>query len=401
MCDARYTNAAELGTADRSSAALGTAPLAALMAEVAAGAGKTLAASETLPPAAYTSQAFYDLEVEKIFRKDWLAIAHISQIPNPGDYIPIDLCGELLMAVHGRDGVIRTMSRVCLHRWAPLVNEAGNTRTFMCPFHAWGYALDGKLIGAPLMEKVEGFTPKDCSLPTYRTEVVDGFVYMNFDDAAPPLAPQIADMVAHMGGCRAADLKVAGKLTYDCKFNWKIVVETFMECYHHLAAHPVTFEKDFPARLSWGEDARPAWTVVHSPARPGVAPKIFDEGLPFIQALNELQLTAFSLYQVFPYQIFATNPDRIGWFRLQPKGPHETRLELVNLFLPEAFEQPDMGEILETRKPRVEQIMQEDIAVNVMQQLGAAAPSSRAGRLSHLESAVWQLADYVRARVAA
>lgn len=97
--------------------------LSDLVDKVLAGGGKALPTSETLPPTAYTSQAFYDLEVEKIFRRNWLSVAHVSEIPNPGDYLPIELCGELLMVVHGRDGVIRTMSRVCLHRWAPLVNE--------------------------------------------------------------------------------------------------------------------------------------------------------------------------------------------------------------------------------------------------------------------------------------
>lgn len=271
----------------------------------------------------------------------------------------------------------------------------------MCPFHAWGYALDGKLIGAPLMEKAEGFAPKECSLPTFRTEVVDGFVYVNFDDDAEPLAPQVEDMLEHMGAFKAADLKIAGKLDYVCKFNWKIVVETFMECYHHLAAHPVTFEKDFPARLSYGEDTiRPAWCVVHSPARQGAGAEAFFAGLPNIPGLSEEQLGRFSLYNVFPYQIFATFPDRMGWFRIQPVGPAETRIETILLLPPEAWDAPGFEETLKEQMEAFDRINMEDITVNEMQQLGAAAPSSKSGRLSHTESAVWQLADWVRAQVA-
>jgi len=372
-----------------------------LLERIRAGSNQTLASSETLPPSAYTTQDFYDLEVERIFRKDWLCVAHVSQIPNPGDYVPIDLCGELLMVVRGRDGVIRTMSRVCLHRWAPLVNGPGNTRTFMCPFHAWGYALDGKLIGAPLMEQAEGFVPKDCSLPSYRTEVVDGFVYMSFDPDIAPLAPRIGDMLENMGALRAGRLKVAGKLDYDCAFNWKIVVETFMECYHHLAAHPVTFERDFPARLSYGEEPRPAWSVVHSPARPGAGEEVFFAGLPFLPEISEEQKGRFSLYMVYPYHIFATFPDRVTWFRIQPKGPARTTLETFVLMAPEALAGEGMEAILEEQMEALDRINIEDITVNELQQIGAAAPSAGPGRLSHTEAAVWHLADYIRTRVTA
>ena len=64
------------------------------------------------------------------------------------------------------------MSRVCLHRWAPVVEGQGNTKVFSCPFHKWGYGLDGRLISAPFMDQAEGFTPKECSLPEVRTEIV-------------------------------------------------------------------------------------------------------------------------------------------------------------------------------------------------------------------------------------
>jgi len=136
----------------------------ALLSAVLAGANQPLAQATTLPPEAYTSDAFFRLEVERIFRKQWLVIGHVSQLAKPGDYFTLDLLGEMLVVVRAADR-IRALSRICLHRWAPLVNGSGNTRRFSCPFHKWAYGLDGRLLGAPLMDQIE-FDPHNCACPS-------------------------------------------------------------------------------------------------------------------------------------------------------------------------------------------------------------------------------------------
>src|SRR5579859_974142 len=135
-----------------------------LAEEVLAGSGQDLPHAVTLPPAAYTSQAFFDLEMERIFRREWLPVGHVGQIPEVGDYFAIDLLNDPLVVVRGPDR-IRVLSRVCLHRWVPVVEGRGNARIFSCPFHKWGYALDGQLLGAPFMEGAVEFQPKTCRLP--------------------------------------------------------------------------------------------------------------------------------------------------------------------------------------------------------------------------------------------
>src|ERR1700761_8706931 len=102
-----------------------TDELEQVVASGLAGGGKTLEWAEPLPAAAYTSEAFYQLEVEKIFKRDWIGVGHVSQIPNVGDYFTLDLFGEPLVVVRGPDR-IRVLSRVCLHRWAPIVEGKGN-----------------------------------------------------------------------------------------------------------------------------------------------------------------------------------------------------------------------------------------------------------------------------------
>ena len=369
-----------------------------LVEAVLAGRSQALERAETLPPEAYTEQAFYRLEVQRIFRKEWLCVGHVSQVAGIGDYFTLDLLGEMLVVVRASDDGVRVMSRICLHRWAPLVNGTGNTKRFSCPFHKWGYALDGRLLGAPHMEDVE-FDPKACRLPEFRSEIVDGFIYVNFDKAAAPLAPRLQDFSAAVAKFELDELVIAGTLAYDCAINWKIVVETFMECYHHIAAHPDTFERAFPARMSYVEDGRAAWTLGHSPARPEVPDETIAAGFPPLADLTAEERHEFRLYLIYPYHLLSLLPDRVFWFCLQPDGPARTRMQTHILVRRSALDDPDYAEKLAKELDFLKTVNAEDIAVNEMQQLGAATPSVEAGRLSVLEKAVWQLADYVRARV--
>jgi phenylpropionate dioxygenase-like ring-hydroxylating dioxygenase large terminal subunit len=369
----------------------------ALLRAVLAGANQPLARASTLPPEAYTSEGFFRLEVERILRKQWLVIGHVSQLPRPGDYFTLDLLGEMMVVVRAADR-IRALSRICLHRWAPLVNGSGNARRFSCPFHKWAYALDGRLLGAPLMQQVE-FDSQSCRLPEYRTEIVDGFIYLNFSGDAAPLAPQLSELSRLLAPLAPEDWVIGSTLEYDCPINWKIVVETFMECYHHIAAHPQTFERAYPARLTYVEDGRRAWTVGHAPGRPDLPDAQISAGFPDLGQLTPQQRHEFRLYLIYPCQLFNVLPDRVFWFCLQPDGPTRTRFQAHILVRRDALEQPDYRQKMAAERDFLVVVNDEDIAVNVMQQRGAATRAAVPGRFSHLEKALWQLADYVRERI--
>lgn len=371
-----------------------------LISAVAAGANRDLAHSETLPPAAYVSQAFYDIEVEKVFKPGWVCVGHVSQVAGPGDYFTLDLFNEMLVVVRGRDDVVRTMSRICLHRWAPLVTGAGTAKTLSCPFHKWGFDLEGRLMGAPLMDRVS-FDPGSCRLPQFRTAISDGFIYVNLSGDAEDLSETLSGFSKQVAKYDLANLIVAAQLDYDCKFNWKIMVETFMECYHHIAAHPETFEVSFPARMSYIEDGEDGWTFGVSPARDTTPDDQILIGLPKLtDDLTPVEARAFQLYLVYPSHLIAIWPDRVYWFRSQPDGPARTRLQTLVLVRPEARSMPGFDALMTRELGFLDTVNLEDIAVNEMQQLGAATGTAAAGRLSHLEKAVWQLSEFIRARTA-
>jgi phenylpropionate dioxygenase-like ring-hydroxylating dioxygenase large terminal subunit len=374
--------------------------LNAILDAVKSGAGRNLAEAETLPPQAYVSEAFFAREVETVFRPGWVCVAHVSQLPQVGSYFTIDLFDERLLVVRGKDDVIRAMSRICLHRWAPVAEGCGTAKIFSCPFHKWAFDLDGVLLGAPLMEGVR-FEADGKRLPQIRTATLDGFVYVNFDGGAPELEIALAGFSASLAKFRLEELQPMFELSYECKFNWKIMVETFMECYHHIAAHPETFERDFPARLASVDDGAASWTRGTSHLRPALADDHLKIGLPLLsEHLTAEEHRAFYMYLAYPSQLITIMPDRVYVFRSQPRGAALTSLQVAVLARPEAWELPNYQQLCAAEKAFADRINLEDIAVNTLQQLGAATRSATPGVLNHLEKAVWQLADYIREKTA-
>ncbi|MGH8289606.1 MAG: aromatic ring-hydroxylating oxygenase subunit alpha [Steroidobacteraceae bacterium] len=373
--------------------------LRSLVKAVVADSCQSLATARFLPPGAYTSRAFFDLEISKIFKREWLCVGHISQVAHVGDYFTLDIFGEQLLVVRGKDRV-RVLSRVCLHRWAQVARGEGNARGFTCPFHGWTYALDGSLLSAPHMERAADFEPKTCHLPEIRSEIVEelGLIFMSFSEDAPPISARLEDLTERLRNYRMKELVPVRPGTTDDAYNWKIGISTGMEVYHHSVAHRDTFEKTHPTRLGNCEDRKLGWTVCHAGAtgharRTGI--------LPVLPGLSKEQQSHMDLYYVFPNLRLIAYPDTIRLRIIIPIGPARTMTKGFNLIRPEQAANPDLVEsAFGAAQKFMQQVSREDDEMSVMQQRGAASSLAAAGRLSHLEASLWHLAEYVRARVA-
>ena len=111
----------------------------------------------TMPPVIYTSEEFLDFERDTLFSHEWLCVGLASSIPEPGDFLTVRVNGEPVIVARGKDREIRAFSSICQHRGMQVVDQPGNCTTFTCPYHHWVYGLDGRLLGAPAMERTEGF----------------------------------------------------------------------------------------------------------------------------------------------------------------------------------------------------------------------------------------------------
>lgn len=370
-----------------------------LLKDLSAYASMPLESAKTFPPEAYTNEDLFDLERSAIFRAGWLCVAHVSQVRNRGDFTSIDMVDELMVVVNDGESV-KTLSRVCPHRWAPICEGSGTCTKFTCPFHHWSFDLKGDCVAAPLMEDQIDISTQ--GMHEYRTEIVGGFVFVNIDGNAPDL--DVEEMTQYLKNWETESLERYIEIEYECDFNWKIVVETFMECYHHLGAHSTTFEPNFPAKLSWTEDARNGWTMGHCSPRPGREQSAFEMGLPHFPKLEAtFEKQAYALFNVFPTHLMHAMPDRLLWFKLQPISADRTVVTTYCLVHPDALAsvpEEDYDQIYSEQYKIMDDINREDIAVNEMQQIGARAGAVKPGPLNAKhEKALWQLNAFVADRL--
>jgi phenylpropionate dioxygenase-like ring-hydroxylating dioxygenase large terminal subunit len=358
-----------------------------------------------LPPACYTSPEFYARETERIFRRDWLLVGRADEVGEPGDYLSLDLLGEPVVMVRDGDGEVRVLSRICRHRAMPVVSGAGHARTFVCPYHTWTYALDGRLLGAPEMSRTPGFDRTGCHLPSLRTEVWEGFVFVSFDPRAPALGPSLAGLTTLCRSYSLASLRTVRSVDFDmdCGWNWKLMCENFMEPYHHIGTHRQSLEPLMPARRSVTLDPDGPYAVVHMRYREGDRSTEHDRwgasALPVVERLSADERNRATLIHVFPTGLLTLLPDHVEFYRLFPEGPGRIRLEKLICVPPGVEARPTFeAEMAQIVKGFLE-IRDEDIAICRAVQQGLGSGFAEPGRLCHLEKAIWQFARHVAARV--
>lgn len=387
-----------------------SSPLSTLHEAILASAEKPLEESTTLPPAAYTSREHYDWEVEHVLKTEWLSVGHVSQIPKAGDYFNLDLFGEPMTVVRGKDGVIRTLSRVCRHRGMDVMPQEyghatkGNARVFLCPYHFWSYDLDGQLKGAPEMSKSACFSRKDVCLPQFRTEVWEGFIFVTFSDTIAPVAERFEALHRNVGPWRMGELEVVVEAEWDCKFNWKVLFENFMEPYHHMGAHSKTFEPMLPARGCWTEDWHPHYTSAHLPLAPELQEKVKagtadPTRFPPIVTLRPEDHLEWSVHGGYPTFLLFNAPDRVYWYRIIPDGPEHMTLLTTMLVRPEAKDDAKFAENIEAERALLNTFHMEDMEMCEAVQKGMRSKVFTPGRLCHLEKPVWLAQRFLAGKI--
>ena len=387
--------------------------LTMLTADIATTAALPLTQAQVLPRGAYTSEAFYKLEEERIFRAGWLCIAHVSELPNSGDYLALDIINEPLVVTRGKDGVIHVLSRICAHRAMDIMPDTadfprrGYAVALICPYHFWTYGLDGALRGCPHMQNAAGFEKKDWPLTEIRSEIWNGFVFVNFDGKAAPVASHYADLDALLAPWRIAEMGVAISMNWECDFNWKIMVENWMESYHHIGAHSTTLNRIMPGQNTWIGAEHPHFIHAHLPYTAELqaevaAAQVRGEAMPGflpISGLEEEQQKEWGLFVGYPCFMFLTMPDRVLWYRLLPLGAGRCRLQTITLVSRETLESPDLPAMIEAETPLLRDFHLEDMAMNTGVQKGLRSRYAVRGRLSHLEEPVWLIQRYLAARL--
>lgn len=352
--------------------------------------------ARAMPPEVYTTDAFLALETQHIFARDWYCVGRADQLANPGDYLTCDLAGQPVAVIRDQGGMLRAMSNVCLHRMSTLLQGSGNTRSIVCPYHAWTYNLDGSLRGAPAMAQNSGFCKDAYRLPHLRCEEWLGWVFITLNPDATPVAERLRDLEAMIAGYEMARYTQAFSEEHVWNTNWKVLAENFMESYHLPVCHAGTI-----GGLSKLEE------MVCPPGQAGFNYHTIlkDESLriacahPSNDRLSGDARRMTYLIAVYPSLLITLTPGYFWYLSLLPKGPGQVHIRFGGGMSDDFAGDTDADANFAVLKTLLDDVNIEDRGCTEKVFRGLSSPMARAGHLSHLERPNYDFARYLLGRI--
>jgi len=343
-----------------------------------------------LPARSFHDEAIWAFERDEWFYRDWICVGREEDAPEPGTYFLATLLDEPLVVVRGRDGALRAFYNVCRHRGTAVVEEErGSAVRFQCPYHAWVYDLEGRLVRAKHMDDIERFSPEAFGLVPVRIETWAGFVFVSLADEGPVLDEYLGDWAAHHEGFgrEFGRLRRAGRLTYDVRANWKLIAENYSECYHCPGVHPL-LNRLTPYDL--GEDYEPLgpWKGGWMPLAAGCETMSMDgerHGRPLIAGTDAAAAGRIHYYLLWPNLIVSVHPDYVLTHVTWPDGPERSTV-VCDLHVEE--EALARGVDVSGALDFWDLTNRQDYHVVELQQRGTRSRSFTAGRYSNQEASV-------------
>jgi Rieske 2Fe-2S family protein len=303
------------------------------------------AGAKTLPQQYFVSDEIFRREQEQIFSKHWVLVGHQSQIARDGDYVVTEVNRESLIVIRDRNGRVHGFFNVCRHRGTRLKEDAcGHASAIQCPYHAWTYGLDGRLLGAPHMDEVPGFDKADYSLRPVNLALWEGFIFINLDGNAMPLEEWFAPLNGKFSHWNTSILRPAKRIEYDVRANWKLMFENYSECYHCPGVHPMlakvspydSAENDLSEGPFLG-----GFMKINKGAGLTMSGKACAVKIDHEQEHEQEQENLVFYYSIFPNMLLSLHPEYVMVHQLWPKSPEQTLIVCDWFFHPDAFNRPD------------------------------------------------------------
>ena len=338
-----------------------------------------------LPPRAFSSPAVYDAEMQRIFAHSWVHLADLPDLRAGGDFVTATIGTTPVVIVRGHDGELRGFLNACRHRGATVAEGSGNCgRQLRCPYHAWSYGTDGRLIGLPGREEFAACDLGTMNLVGIRVATVGPMVFGCLDPAAPPFEEWAGELIPAMARARGAEMELAFEYTYDVDVNWKVYVENGLEGYHVAIVHDVL--NDFVETKT----ARHFFETWSSYTHAFIKPE-YRAMLPQLSHVSDEEQTYVRFGHVFPNLIPVIVPAEFSYLRIDPIGPERIRLVARSFDLG-----GELAAMRDFRRESFDRTNQQDIGVVTRVQRGLRAEGLPAGvhssflecRIGHFERMV-------------
>jgi phenylpropionate dioxygenase-like ring-hydroxylating dioxygenase large terminal subunit len=356
-----------------------------------------------LPGWAYHSPALLELEKEHLFRNHWQIIGHVSDVPEPGDYLTMDVVGERALVVRGKDGVVRGFHNICRHRGSRVAaDERGSCKNaLVCPFHGWVYNLDGTLRGAAKPKSFPELDKNEFGLAPLELEIWMGLIFIRFRKGPQPSVAELLrpfeEELSHYG--IAEMVPANGVWTQTSPVNWKSVRDVDNEGYHVAMAHPALqdlygasyYDEPFVNGVSrsfatYNPHAGRRWSV-------GRYVNVAPEPTHLPDRLKK----AWIYYGMFPNAVIAVTPETTQFYQEFPLSTGETLLRsAIYRYRDESREQA-AARYLSYRIDRDTQA--EDVQLSIWSNESMLSEAFAGFYLSDLEYGVRTHHDHLRARL--
>jgi phenylpropionate dioxygenase-like ring-hydroxylating dioxygenase large terminal subunit len=313
-------------------------------------------APATLPGRDYCSPEVFEIERGRLFHGSWFCVGRADEAPDPGSFAVFDVAGESVIVVRGEDGALRGFLNVCRHRGSRLCDGSGSVKAIRCPYHAWSYGLDGRLLSTPNVRRGERLPRERLGLHEMPLEVWEGFVWVSVAGSGGELAGHLerwaSDDPFQWARYAVGSLVVGARREYDVAANWKILIENYNECLHCPTVHPELTKlvpvyrrgevEEEPAQNGNGNQLADGFTSFTKRGR---------SGLPPLPGLDPADHGTFYGVTLLPNLIVNYHSDTVSTFLLLPERADRTRVVCHYLFAREVAEAAgfDPSEVVDFR----------------------------------------------------
>ena len=358
--------------------------------------------SPTLPPAVYTDPDVAILERDRLFRRGWVGCGRSDRWPSAGSCAPVDIAGVPVLITRDGAGTLHAFANSCRHRGTELVGEPCRLARIVCPFHAWAYTLEGRLVTAPRMETACAFDMADHNLHAYHVAERAGFAFVSLDAEPSSIDDWLGDFEDLHAPWPLGQLVTTRRVERDIPCNWKLFLEVFNEYYHLASVHRQTFgaiydEPDPPDAATGNFTSQFGTTSGTGALKSGEQEHALDP----MPGLGGRPLSGTRYTWIYPNMTFAAGREAMWMLEAWPREADSCRA-VMSVCFPQTTRR---GSGFETASRhyyrRMDEAMDEDIAILERQQGGMASPDAVPGRFSALEPSLANFAFWYAALMAA
>ena len=351
----------------------------------------------SLPGWLYHDAEFLEAEKRAFLRAAPQVVCHASDIAEPGEWRRLDYLGESVIAMRGDDGVARAFANVCRHRGSRLVDgDGGCTRVLTCPYHAWSYARDGRLVGVPHRNEYPGLETDKLGLAPVALEEWRGFLFVTLEPGAPSVAEMMAPYEEEVAPYRFEELRAIGRVTLRPRaLNWKSIADNYSDGLHIPVGHPGLtrlFGRSYKIEAREWVDRMEG--KLREDVSDNVSERAYQHFLPEAEHLPPSHRKKWLYYKLFPNVAFDIYPDQIDFMQFLPVSATDTVIREVSYALPDGRREMKAARYLNWRINR--RVNEEDSELIARVQDGMASPSYLAGPLGTSEVCLRSFAQKLR-----